>query len=323
MPIQPIFVFSISRSGSTLVQRVIAAHEGVATVSEPWLLLPHLYAFKREGVVAEYTQHLATAALEDFCNELPGGVEDYRRELHDLILRLYAKAAGPDATHFLDKTPPYYFIADEIVKLFPEGRFVFLWRNPLSTVASIVETWHGGRWRPTGHREDLFTGLPRLVDAHRANAASTHSARFEDLAAGDVKQWESLMGYLEIPFDPTALERFSEVRLQGRMGDPVGVKTYTTLSAEPAEKWKATLANPLRKEWCRRYLRFLGNERLATMGYDGAELLEQINRQPTTMASFVPDLGRLIDDVAREPWRARIRRGGIGGPNVLHELLKA
>lgn len=323
MTIRPIFVFSITRSGSTLVQRIIAAHKGVATASEPWLLLPYLYTLRSSGIVAEYTHRLMVAAIEDFCKELPRGVDDYRSEMHDLVVRLYERAADQEATHFLDKTPPYYFIAEEITQLFPEAKFVFLWRNPLSIVASIIETWYGGRWHSTGHREDLFIGLPRLVATYRVSSAFAHSVRFEDLIAGHEQPWRSLMEYLEIPFEPRALSRFSEVELSGRMGDPIGVNAYETLNPEPTQKWKKTLANPLRREWCRRYLRFLGNERLATMGYDGDQLMRELERQPMTMRSLLPDLGRLIDDVAREPWRVRKRRGGIGGPNVLRELLRS
>lgn len=321
MAIQPIFVFSVSRSGSTLVQRVIAAHEGVATVSEPWILLPHLYMSRPYGVIAEYQHKSLVRAIEDFCRELPEEGEDYRAELRGLVLRLYEKAAGEEARYFLDKSPPYCLIAEEIIRLFPEGKFVFLWRNPLSIVASIIETWKP--WHPTLFRSDLFIGLPRLIAASGAHSAHTHSVRFEDLVAGDERQWRALMDYLGIEFEPDALSRFSEVELNGRMGDPTGVKRYSTLSPEPQEKWKGTLANPLRKEWCRRYLRFLGDERLAVMGYDGERIIRELSSQPTSINNLVPDLGRLISDIAKEPIRTQIRRRGIGGPNVLRELLKA
>jgi hypothetical protein len=39
-----IFLLSLPRSGSTLAQRILAAHEGIATTSEPWILLPYGYA---------------------------------------------------------------------------------------------------------------------------------------------------------------------------------------------------------------------------------------------------------------------------------------
>jgi Sulfotransferase family len=321
MTIQPIFIFCVSRSGSTLVQRVIGAHAGVATVSEPWVLLPYVYTMRSRGVTAEYEHDLMVAAIEDFCQELPRGQDDYRAEMHDFVLRLYEKAAGPDARYFLDKSPPYCLIANEIIRLFPSAKFVFLWRNPLSIVASIIETWEP--WHPTMFRGDLFIGLPRLTAAFAAHASRSHAVRFEDLVSGDKNRWQMLMDYLEIEFEPDALQRFSQIELNGRMGDPTGVKRYSALNPAAREKWKETLRNPLRKEWCQRYLRFLGSERLALMGYDGAQLARELDAMPFGMRNTVPDLGRLIRDIAREPVRIQMRRRGIGGPNVLRELLDA
>jgi hypothetical protein len=322
MAIQPIFLLSISRSGSTLVQRVIAAHEGVATVSEPWLLLPHAYTFRRSGIDAEYPHAVMVDAIEDFCKQLPGGVDEYRRELHDYVLRLYEKAAGHGARYFLDKSP-YHLVVDEVMSLFPEGKFIFLWRNPLSIIASIMSTWERAKWQPTLFREELFVGLPRLVAACRTSGERAYSVRFEDLVGGDEREWDRLMSYLGIEFELDALKRFSEVKLNGRMGDPTGVKRYSTLSTEPIEKWRGAFANPLRKEWCRRYLRCLGSERLAFMGYDFEQIVRELNSEPTSMDSLIPDLGRLIKDVAKEPIRVRTRNRKIGSPNVIRALLKA
>ncbi len=325
MDIQPIFLFSVSRSGSTLVQRVVAAHEGVATVSEPWLLLPYAYALRREGIQAEYFHPLMVTAISDFCQQLPGGIDDYRLESREFAMRLYEKATATDggARYFLDKSPAYYLVAEEIMRLFPGGKFVFLWRNPLSIMASIIETFNGGRWHPTACRGDLSIGLPRLTAAYRANAARAHAVRFEDLLGGDELPWRRLTDYLDIEFDARTLERFSEVKLGGSMGDPTGVAQYAALSTEPVHKWKATLANPLRKAWCRRYLRFIGEDRLGMMGYDSRQLLRELDALPTTAASLAPDLRQLALDVLKEPVRVRIRRHGVAGPNVIRELLKA
>lgn len=321
MAIQPIFIFSITRSGSTLVQRVTAAHDGVATVSEPWVLLPYLYTLRDTGVVAEYTHWMMTQAVSDFCGQLPDGVDDYRAELRNFILRLYEKAAGDGARFFLDKSPPYFLVADEIIRLFPDGRFIFLWRNPLSILASIIETWHGGKLHVTAHREDLYIGLPRLVSAYEANRDRVYAVRFEDLATGGPAHWRPMIEYLGLEFEPDALERFTDVNLQGRMGDPTGRKLYQSLSTDPVTKWPRTLSNPIRQEWSRRYLRFLGPERLATMGYDQRDLLRQLDAVPTGRQSLGGDMLRLLQDVAREPIRARNIRNGIGGPSVLRALL--
>jgi hypothetical protein len=59
------------------------------------------------------------------------------------------------------------------------------------------------------------------------------------------------------------------------------------------------------------------------MGYDLDELLEDLERLPTTTAALGPDLAQLANDVVREPWRLRMRRRGVGGPNALRELLRS
>lgn len=321
MGIQPIFLFSISRSGSTLVQRILGAHEGVATASEPWLLLPQAYTLRPRGVDAEYVHPLLVTAIEDFCEGLPGGRDDYLDELRRFTLRLYEKAAGDGAAYFLDKTPPYCLVAEEIMRLFPEGKFVFLWRNPLSVVASMIQTW--GPWHPTFMSSDLFIGLPRLVATYEANRERVHAARFEDLAGGDEGHWRELTDYLGIEFEPEALAGFAKVDLGGRMGDPTGRKQYSSLSAEPLQKWKGTLANPLRREWCRRYLRFLGTARLATMGYEIDRMVAELDAQPASLDCFAADIWQATKDVAKEPVRVRTRGRRLGTPSVIRQLLEA
>ena len=323
MSIQPIFIFSSPRAGSTLLQRVISAHAGVASASEPWVLLPQLNALRRGATRSDYPHDMAVSALADFCRTMPGGVADYRRELREFVLRLYERSAGPGASFFVDKTPPYYLIAEEILDLFPDARFVFLWRSPLSIMASIIDTWQEGRWHPTRYSDALFVGLPRLTSAYQSHADTSFAVRYEDLVAGGTPDaWPALMRYLGIPFEPQALERFREVPLNGRMGDRSSA-AYPALTAEPTAKWQRTLANPLRKEWGRRYLRWLGADRLAVMGYELEKLLGELDAAPRSSRGLGTDTVRLCEALALEPVRALARRAGVGRAGVPLTLLRA
>ena len=96
------------------------------------------------------------------------------------------------------------------------------------------------------------------------------------------------------------LTSFSDVRLEGSMGDPTGVHRYDTISEEPLEKWRSTLANPYRKRWCREYLRWIGGERLAVMGYELDELLAELDELGTLPARSPPT--RSTADTGR--WRS-------------------
>jgi hypothetical protein len=289
--IKPLFLLSLPRSGSTLVQRVLATHPEVATAAEPWVALPQLYATRGSGVYAEYGYGPSTRAIREFTETLPGGDDAYREEVRAFLLRVYALAGG-SASYFLDKTPRYTLAAEELLELFPDAKAVVLWRNPLAVVSSIVETWAGGRWTFGRWNVDLHEGLARLVAAAERNAARSHAVRFEDLVGIPDEAWPALFAYLDLPYDPSVLSAFADTRLDARMGDPSGSRDYAELSTEPLSKWKRTFGNPYRKAWARGYLDWIGRERLSAMGYDLDDLQRQLAAIPNRPKGLLSDTWR-------------------------------
>jgi Sulfotransferase family len=290
LSVRPIFLLSLPRSGSTLTQRVLASHPAVATAPEPWILLPLLYAVRERGAFAEYGHGTAARAINDFVSRVPGGAKAYREEVRRLVLGLYERAAGEGPVYFVDKTPRYHFVLEELFELFPEAKFVFLWRNPLGVTASIVETWSGGRWNLERWRVDLFDGLRSLVEACRRYRERAHAVRYEDLVGDSSAAWPALFSYLELEFDPHVLTAFSEVPIIGRMGDILGVQQYRSLSTGPLDKWRTTVGrSALRRAWCGRYLEWIGEDRLELMGYRLADLLAELRTLQVGVLSAAAD----------------------------------
>jgi len=297
---RPLFLLSLPRSGSTLVQRVLGSHAEVATAAEPWVLLPVLYATRGRGARAEYWHESAAEAIGDFIARLDGGREGWQAEVRAFATALYGRAGGADHAYFLDKTPRYHTVAAELMELFPDARFVFLWRHPLAVVASLLETFRAGRFEPYHFEVDLYGGLDHLLAAHagaggRARAgAHVHAVRYEDLVAGSPAPWRDLHAFLGLDFDPGALERLGAGRPPGRYGDPTGVESYRAIDAEPVAKWTRTLGGPVRAAWCRRYLRWIGAERMAAMGYDLDATLADLARAPSSAARAPADARHLL-----------------------------
>lgn len=318
----PILLLSLPRSGSTLVQRVLASHEGVATASEPWLLLPLLLPLRGDVPAAGNWQPRIHAALDDFTRVLPDGSAAYERSVADAARSLYEEAAA-GAPFYLDKTPPYFLIVDEIVRALPEARIVVLWRNPLAVLASVVETFCDGRWRPQDYPTSLFGGLARLVEGVQRHGDRIHAVRYEDLVGDeDDGAWRRLTEFIGLEFDPGALERFPVTRLEGSMGDAAGTRAYTRLEAAPAQKWRATIGNPVRRLWAQRYLEWIGAERLALMGYDQGQLLAELSANETALAGSGRDAAEGLASMARDAVKARVAPSG-SGPSVWRSLLAA
>ena len=319
MATTPIILLSLPRSGSTLVQRVLGSYEEVATASEPWLLLPLLLPLRDDVPAPGGWQPGIHEALADFSRTLPAGIDSYERAVGAAARSLYDEAAR-GAPYFLDKTPPYFLVVDEIVRTLPEARIVILWRNPLAVLASFVETFCDGRWRPQNYPTSLFGGLDRLVEGSRRHGDRIHTVRFEDLVGGGDGEWRRLAGFLGLDFDPTTLERFSSLRLEGAMGDKVGSDAYSRLEAGTTEKWRETIDNPVRRLWARRYLAWIGSERLALMGYDMERLRAELDATETGFGGSAGDLVDAATSIARDAVKARFARA-MAGPSAWSALL--
>jgi hypothetical protein len=289
----PVFLLSLPRSGSTLAQRVLAAHPQIATASEPWVLLPPYAALEPGLCRARYSQDTLQLAVADFCKVLPGGVRDYHAAVRAFAMTLYdALAVRQGACFFLDKTPRYHLIAHHLLEAFPEARFLLLWRNPLAALGSRIHSF-GGVWRLQNYTVDLYDGLANLVRVCENHADRIHVMRFEDMVSRPEQVFRGAFGHLGLDFDPAYVQSFSAVALTGRAGDKTGAGEYTTVAQVPLEKWLTTLASPVRRAWCRRYLDWIGEQRLQVMGYERAELLAQLESGPASWRTVPSDLVRL------------------------------
>jgi hypothetical protein len=284
-PIAPVFLLSLPRSGSTLLQKIIASHPEVSSEAEPWIMLP-LAAMTGEAngaVYAEYSHHLAVRAIDELLATSPQGREHYYRQLNAMLNGLYAEFAREGCRYFLDKTPRYFLIIDFIYKVFPDAKVIFLFRSPVESLASMVETWWGGVLKTYHLQMDLELG-PRLMAEgylrHRDKALALH---YQDLVTAPETTVRQVCAYLGLEFREGMIADFQRTTFSGSMGDPTGVHTYRSISTEPMQKWRAVLNNPVRRGYARRLV----------AGYS-AETQQLFRIDPVTLqAGFAQQRGSL------------------------------
>lgn len=288
---EPLFLLSLPRSGSTLLQRVLACHPEIETTSEPWLLLPLVYMFRKTGIKAEYDHEVMAIGLEDFCRQLSDKGIDRNGLVRDIALHLYERAGG-SAKFFLDKTPRYHLIVDELLSIFPSAKFILLWRNPLAVAASMMETWSDGKWNLHRFRIDLYDGLANLVRIYDKEPAKFFTIRFEDFVSEPEIHFRQILEHLELPFYESAIREFPNISFSGRLGDPTGIREYNAISKNSIYQWKNTLSNSWRKSWARRYLDWIGPVRLSMMGYRIEDLSRELSSTPLSSKHLFSDIAR-------------------------------
>ena len=292
----PIFIFSLPRSGSTLLQRILSTHSEIATISEPWLLLPFYYVLEERSVYAEYGHLTTHRAFKNVISNLPNGIEDYYASVQNFAHDIYQKLNTGGAHYFLDKTPRYHLIASHIIRTFPSAKFIFLWRHPLAVVASLMTlSSEKGTWKDL-HRYsiDLFKGFDNLFQSFTAYGDRCISICYEDLIQSPQDTLSRLEEYLEIEFPGDALGNFMLSNLKGELGDKRGGEIYKGISVDSLDRWKKIFNTYPRKKWALAYIKWLGLDRLNTMGYNLNNIMNEIDGVNPSLFWSLPDFFEMI-----------------------------
>ena len=198
----PAFILSSVRSGSTLLRVLLNSHSQIHSPHE--LHLRHV----KVDVDAAYA--------EKALNEIALDAERLRFLLWDRILHRELAASGKQ--HLVNKTPNDVFIVDEIRRCWPDARFIFLLRHPVSTARSRQAA---RKDKDTEERnlEMVLRYANALEDARRRYDGIT--VRYEDLTQDPERVTREVCTFLGVPWEPGMLEygRHEHGRFKAGLGD--------------------------------------------------------------------------------------------------------
>lgn len=296
---KPIFLFSLPRSGSTLLQKILMTHPKINSVAEPWLLLPFLSTIKREGTLAKYSHRTCNNAFNDFIKNT-GGKENYLSNLNDFAMNLYKSASDDKHIYFLDKTPRYHLIIPEIAETFPDAKFIFLFRHPLSIYSSVLRTWNENRFFNHGHYVDLYEGPNNLLDGYNLLKDKSLKINYEDLVIDLEDQVKEISEYLNLETNEFNIEEYNSKDLKGRMGDQKGIKKYSNVSNKSIDKWKKTFNTNFRKKIAKKYIRKLDDDYLELTGLNKSTTIEEIENIKSNGLGIVDFIQYTISNIYRK-----------------------
>jgi hypothetical protein len=269
-----IFIISMPRSGSTLLQRVLGGHTSLVFSSEPWIMLNPVYGTRTAGIETEYDVQWANLGVSEFLEHYTDGPEVYDDAIRAFANTIYANAiAKAGGQRFIDKTPRYVLIIDDLIRLFPAAKFIFLLRNPLSVLSSIVNTQiQDDLWGLENFSEELLRGPVSILQGIETLGDKAVVVRYEDFVSAPEKNLEKICASLNLEYEPGMTEYDNSNAIQGRMQDRTGVTQFTQPDKSRAESWRDLLNNAQQTHFAQCYLRTLGRDTLDAFGYSYDDL---------------------------------------------------
>lgn len=278
-----LFIISLPRTGSTLLQKMLMAHHEISSIAEPNILLPLVFTTKLKGTLTNYSHWVTYYGIRDLINNLPGKQNDYFKFIGEFTDKIYSSVTQTDKSYFLDKTPRYYFIIPEIVKIFPDAKFIFLFRNPIQIYASILLTWSKNRFYLAKRNRfyvDLMEGMDRVSKGYEMLASRSYAIQYEQFVKDPESHLKGIMTYLDLNYEEQMLQSFSKQDLKGGNVDPTG-KKYKKVETETLEKWKTVFNTPYRKSVLKKYIKSIDDHTLLIQGYNKTEILQEIDQLKT------------------------------------------
>lgn len=223
--VQPVFIISLPRSGSTLLQRILMAHDGIASHAEPWFLLPLISMQKRNNIKTRYGHIQSANAIQNIIKTTSQEVID--SACRNFALEVYTQLSEKEA-YFLDKTPRYYYIINDLYRVFPDAKFIYLLRNPVEIYNSMIQEFKGKSTRRLDHLDgDLINGTKLIAEAiaKYGQNENTFVVQYDEVCIEPVKTVSSIQKFLGLDEDPEIVSRFPLQVLHGH-GDSSGMKKY-------------------------------------------------------------------------------------------------
>jgi protein-disulfide isomerase len=204
----PVFVLCTSRSGSTLLRFLLDAHPDLAC--PPETRLPAILA--QLSTLWSATEALPLSAGDgNGTAEIPEAAAAGIRHTMDLMIGPYLARRGKK--RYCDKNLGTEQHADVLLSLYPEARFICLFRHPMDVIASGIEAcpWGLGNYgyEPYAARApgNSVLALARYWADHSAAILAVedkfpgncHRVRYEDLVADPDAVAGEIFGFLGLP----------------------------------------------------------------------------------------------------------------------------
>lgn len=184
------------------------------------------------------------------------------RAFFDLMVQQYQQRLGKKTvTCFGEKTPEHTGHLPRIRRMFPEAKFVVLYRDGRDVASSLSRM----PWMTSNVYVNFVVWLYYhwVIQREKAsNPANLYFARYEDIVANPRRELAGILNFLELPYEPSVTEQHGNAE-----GIPV---------REYAWKWRA--------------MERIGTERIGTfrqeLSMDEIEVLERVGKQPLSSLGY-------------------------------------
>ena len=224
----PIFIVGLPRSGSTLIEQILASHPAIEGLGE----LPHLNVAARP-----------LASADGYLDKLADMTSAALRAIGEAYLAATLPHRSHDHIRFTDKMPANWIYAGVIPLILPGARIIDVRRHPMACgFANYTQLYAAGNdWAYDLADIGAFYAdyVRHMTYIDRVAPGTVHRVLYEDLVADPEGVIRRLLDHLDLPYDAACL-RFHENRRP--VDSPSSAQVRRPIERGRMDRWRAYAA---------------------------------------------------------------------------------
>ena len=248
----PIFIIGFPRSGTTLLDTILSSHPSIEVIEEK-SMVPKLI-----GSLNELTKN-KLENLKDISNDQVITLRNnYFKNLSSHI------KDKDNSKLYIDKLPLNIIYTGEILRIFPDAKFIISLRHPCDCVLScFMQTFEINNAMANflnledsaklyDHVMKLWTQYISVFDINY------HEVKYENLVKDLEKTIKPLLKFLELPWNDNLLEFSKTAKQKQQIKTPSYDQVIKPIYSEASGRWKMyekqiSIIYPILKPWIKKF----------------------------------------------------------------------
>ena len=227
----PVFVVGFPRSGTTLLEQILDARDGLVSFDEQPYLPRTLVMLQQAGI--------------DYPSGLSALDADTRQRLRDYYFQqTEARVAERGNRRLVDKNPLNWARLPLIRALFPQARVILALRHPCDVILScymqnLRSTVLGGAFSDFGRIADLYIAMAEYWQALQPKLdLPVLVSRYENLVRDPETSTREIAAFLDMPWNADWLDNNTHARSKAIIHTPSYAQVLQPLNTKAMGRWR-------------------------------------------------------------------------------------
>lgn len=210
----PIFIVGMPRSGTSLIEQILASHHSIYGAGELRYLQRIISGADHDAEFGEFPDYISNLNRDDFIRFGQDFINHIRK--HSISMK-----------HLTDKMPHNFLHIGLIKLILPNAKIIHCRRDPMDTCYSCYKTHFTGTLKfaydltELGKYYNLYNNL--MTHWHKVLPGFFLDVQYEDLIADQQSQTKRILQFLDLPWDNACLS-FHKTKRPVRTASSVQVR---------------------------------------------------------------------------------------------------